>query len=238
MDMAGRQRRLTSLGAEAREEAVYCDPVTGVCYGPGASVPDFASVWAGAMTLQAYVAEMRRHQAAMQRRLHEVTLPAGKLAIFGRLSERLRVLVMTEAWCGDSLMNLPVLARIVDAAPALDLRVVARSDVPELASYYAKRGVTHIPVFAFLNSTFAEAALWEERPQAAHRRLDAWMSAHPEIQQMLSNPSLSAGEREQKMAAAFPHLLEEMERWYAEELAAATAAEIKVLLAPWLPATS
>jgi hypothetical protein len=30
---------------------------------------------------------------------------------------------MTEDWCGDALMNLPIVARIVEALPGADLRL-------------------------------------------------------------------------------------------------------------------
>lgn len=233
--MADISSRLTVIGMDAGQEELLCDPATGACYRPSLTIPDFASTWDDAMTLDAYVAGMRHQQAAMQRRLRDVTLPAEQIAGFGQLTQAVHVLVVTEDWCGDSLMNVPILARLVEAAPGLTLRVVRRSEAPQLETYYSTRGITHTPVFSFLDKAFAEIGVWVERPQAAQQRLAAWMATHAEIKQILRDSSLSRDARRQKVAASFPHMLAEMEQWYTQELQAATVAEIRTLLAPWLP---
>jgi len=41
-----------------------------------------------------------------------------------------RLLVLADDWCGDAVNTLPVIARLVEAAPNLELRIVGREELP------------------------------------------------------------------------------------------------------------
>ena len=43
--------------------------------------------------------------------------------------------MITEDWCGDALYNLPVLAKMVEGAPNVEMRVFLRDRNPELMKY-------------------------------------------------------------------------------------------------------
>ena len=138
---------------------------------------------------------------------------------------------MTEDWCGDSLLNLPILAHIIAAAPGMDLRVFPRSLWPQLDAYYRARDVTHIPVFSFLNADFQAPRTWVERPQLAHTRLAAWYAAHPDVTAARLDASLDPDARRQRLRELTAGLLDEMEGWYnAQGAQQATIDEIKNLL--------
>ena len=109
------------------------------------------------------------NQSHMTRRLASVQLTSAERSAFARYHGRMHVLVMTEDWCGDALMNLPILARIVEALPDADLRVFVRTTAVELNAYYTGRDVTKIPVITFLDQDFRELGTWVERPRYGGR---------------------------------------------------------------------
>jgi len=195
--------------------------------------PMSPSAWQQGLTLEAYVAQMERHQDATRRRLAQVILRPDEAAALAARGELRHVLVLTEAWCGDSMLTVPILARLVAGVPAVDLRVFRRSLSPELEAYYQARDITHIPVFAFLDQDFRPLATWVERPQLAHESLAAWYAARPEVTAVRNDASLDPETRRQRLRALTGGLLDEMEHWYDHEgLQQATVDEITRLLRP------
>ena len=195
------------------------------------AVPMDATRWPTGLTLAAFVEKMTAYQDEMRRRLREVVLSDADCAELVRLSQPVHALVMTEGWCPDSLMNVPILARVVEAAPEMDMRIFIRSKSPDLETYYQARDVRCIPVFTFLDAAFDEIGSWLERPQAAHERLQAWKAAHPEFDPSHRDSALSRREHGVRRRALLQSLPLEMERWYAEGLQAETVKELKALLA-------
>ena len=190
-----------------------------------------SAYWQAGLTLAEFVERMTTYQDKMRRRLLEVALTDADCAELARLNQPLHALVMTEDWCPDSLMNVPILARVVEAAPEMDMRIFLRSRSPDLETYYRARDVRCIPVFTFLDATFDEIGTWLERPQAAHRRLDAWKAGHPEFDPIHRDPTLTRREHGARRRALLQSLPLEMEGWYAEGLQAETVKELKALLA-------
>ena len=59
------------------------------------------------------------------------------------------ILVITEDWCGDAMMNNPVLRRIAEAAE-LDVRAVYRDADTDLIDKHLTNGGRSIPVYLLL----------------------------------------------------------------------------------------
>jgi hypothetical protein len=190
-----------------------------------------ATYWQAGLTLADYVERMTTYQDKMRRRLREVVLADADCAELARITRPVHALAMTEDWCPDSLMNLPILARVVEAAPGMDMRIFVRSASPDLEAYYQARDIRCIPVFTFLDAGFDEIGTWLERPQAAHERLRGWKAAHLEFDPAHQDRTLSPQERRAKRRALMQGLPLEMEGWYAEGLQAETVKELKALLA-------
>src|SRR5207247_9306440 len=88
-------------------------------------------------------------------------------AALDRLGTKLKILVLTEDWCGDALYNVPVLARMVEGNPNIELRVFLRDRNPDLTNQYLNQGIYRsIPVFAFFDESMNELARFIERPPA------------------------------------------------------------------------
>ena len=85
-----------------------------------------------------------------------------------------KLLVIAEDWCGDASSTIPVLARLVDAVPGLELRIVLRDEHPELMDRYLTNGSRSIPIVIALDEQFNELGHWGPRP----RELQAWVMAN------------------------------------------------------------
>jgi hypothetical protein len=182
--------------------------------------------WLSGRELGSYVDSMTLNQSAMRRRLAEVRLTTGDKQRLSQLEQPVHVLVMTEEWCADSLMNLPIVAHIVEAAPQLDLRIFTRSKAAELNDFYIRRGNSRIPIVTFLDEQFQEIGTWMERSQAAHDKIKEWMTAHPEGLESPGNPELSLEQRRRLVEGAYGEFIAEMVSWYVDSLDRATVDEL------------
>jgi hypothetical protein len=188
--------------------------------------------WREGLSLESFVNGMAANQEITRRRLSEVKLTPDDCAFFARFTVPLHALVMTEDWCGDSVMNLPILARIVEVAPGMDLRIWVRAQSPELNEYYQARGIAGIPVLTLLDADWIEIGTWVERPQPAHAPIGEWLAAHPEVAALREATDLSPEEKGARFRQVTAGLLAEMEAWYERGLQQATMDEIKTLLLP------
>lgn len=187
-------------------------------------------LWQAGLNLEAYVDAMAHKQEPMRRRLQSVALSAEQQSFFAAIDTPLFMLVMTEDWCPDSLMNLPILAAIAKAAPQMQLRIFPRSLHPELESEFSARGIQNIPLFAFYDGAFNEIGVWVERSQAAHRWLADWNIANPQLNAILHDETLSKDERRTSLAPWTAKKQQEMELAYEQSLQGETVAEIRALL--------
>ncbi len=76
------------------------------------------------------------------------------------------LLALSEDWCADAVNLLPVLSRLVDEVPGLDLRVLSRDDNLDLMDQHLTNGRSRsIPVVLLLDDKFVERAWWGPRPE-------------------------------------------------------------------------
>ena len=118
--------------------------------------------FAQGLTFAQYLAQMRTNKERFEKRMADAELtPADREAIRGR---KLRILVITEDWCGDALVGFPALARLVDDTPNVEMRVFLRDANPDVMDQYLKRGLYRtIPVIVFFDEQMNELARYMER---------------------------------------------------------------------------
>ena len=77
-------------------------------------------------------------------------------------------LVLTESWCGDAAQNIPVLQKLAEMNPLIDLRLVLRDDNDELMQKYLTNGGKSIPKLIAVSADLKkELFTWGPRPAAA-----------------------------------------------------------------------
>ncbi len=89
--------------------------------------------------------------------------------------------VITEAWCGDSAQNLPVIAKIEEASSGrIRLRIALRDDNPGIMDQYLTNGTSRsIPVLVAFDKDGKEIFKWGPRPEAAQQLYTDWKNTTP-----------------------------------------------------------
>ena len=84
--------------------------------------------------------------------------------------------IFTEAWCGDSAQNLPVIAELAKLnREKIKLYILLRDQNLELMDNYLTNGARAIPKLISVNETLGkEAFVWGPRPAPAQELLTAW----------------------------------------------------------------
>lgn len=101
-----------------------------------------------------------------------VRLPDDLVERAAAVPGRWHLLVISEDWCGDAVNIVPVLARLAEAVPALDLRIITRDDHLDLMDAHLTDGRSRsIPVVLVLDEDFVEHGWWGPRPS----ELQAWV---------------------------------------------------------------
>jgi hypothetical protein len=191
-------------------------------------------IWERGMRFSEFVDSMDTYRAEMIDRLERVALIPGDRALFKNIRQPIYILIMTEGWCSDGLMNLPIIFQIVDAAPRIQSRIFIRSQWPDLKTYYEERGVFKIPICTFFDGNFKEIGTWVERPQLADAYLEEWKSMHPEEDAIRNSSDLSSEEKRNLLKPFVVQRVKAMDGWYQEKLQQATVDEIKSMLAGML----
>ena len=116
------------------------------------------------MTFQQYLDQMGTNKETFTKFLSEIKIRPEDKEALAKLGKKLKVMVITEDWCGDALYNVPVLAKLVEGAPNIELRVFLRDKNADLMDQYLKRGLYRtIPAFVFFDEHMTELARFMER---------------------------------------------------------------------------
>jgi hypothetical protein len=89
-------------------------------------------------------------------------------------AEPVKILVLTEPWCSDSVAIVPVIKKIVDEAHGWELKVLLRDENPDLMDQFLTGGSRGIPVFIFLDEQCKELFSFGPRPEAAQKIFESY----------------------------------------------------------------
>jgi hypothetical protein len=121
-----------------------------------------------------YIGQMNRNKEGMVSIYERFELKDEDKKKLEAIQERnLRAIVLTEDWCGDAMLNNPILLRIAESA-GMEVRFVLRDQNLELMDQYLTNGTSRaIPIFIFIDEEGNEAGVWGPRA--------------PEMQAMVEN---------------------------------------------------
>jgi hypothetical protein len=121
------------------------------------------------MSPDVYIESMEKHKENLLHIYDEFTLPQDD-AFFRELQEAdLRAIVLTEDWCGDAMLNIPILLHLAEAGN-IDVRMLLRDENLELMDQYLTNGKSRsIPIFIFIDKNGNEVAKWGPRAEALQK---------------------------------------------------------------------
>lgn len=81
--------------------------------------------------------------------------------------------VMTEAWCGDAAQNIPIIAKMADLSPNIDLKLLLRDENLDVMDQYLTNGGRSIPkMIALKTENLDELGTWGPRPAPAQEMMN------------------------------------------------------------------
>jgi hypothetical protein len=134
---------------------------------------DFASIWAGALKFDEFVRFSTKHCGLWEGVYRTARIPEWAIAAVPAGTQR-KLLVIAEDWCGDASNTVPILAKLVDAVPELELRIILRDQNSAVMDRYLTNGSRSIPIVIALDQEFREVGHWGPRPGV----LQAWVMAN------------------------------------------------------------
>lgn len=93
------------------------------------------------------------------RALSRVALSPAQRELVASFTRRMPVLVTSGLWCGDCSAQCPMLSRIAEANPCIELRFVDRDREKELAEHVRICGGLRVPTVIFMNEDYEFVAL-------------------------------------------------------------------------------
>lgn len=96
--------------------------------------------------------------------------------------EKLIWLVISEGWCGDAAHSLPVMNKLAELNPNIELKIVLRDENEELMNQFLTNGGKSIPKLIMYRpkaqKVFAE---WGPRPTTATQMVEAYKTEHGKL---------------------------------------------------------
>lgn len=147
----------------------------------------------------------------------------------------LTCVVIVEDETPDTVMILPILVRIADACPRMELRIISTSmdmlAINELVDddldLEEDLDDLDLPLLLFFDEEWNQQAQWGPRPVAAEKRLDEWLAAHPDYATLLENENDEDSPELERLVEQLTH---QMRLWYNDDLTAACVEEIRAIL--------
>lgn len=132
--------------------------------------------------------------------------------VMARVPERWTWLVLTESWCGDAAQIVPVLHRMADESPYVEIKFLLRDQHPDLMDAHLTNGGKSIPKLICVRTRdLTTIGTWGPRPADLQTLMDAW--------------------RTEKLTLA--DAVERAQRWYNDDRTQATQRELLALAVSW-----
>ncbi|QQK79370.1 thioredoxin family protein [Salicibibacter cibi] len=128
-------------------------------------------------TAEVYIENMSQHKDNLQHVYEQFNLPDDARLEGAGTSPR--VIVLTEDWCGDAMINVPILLHIAEKMN-MDVSMLLRDSNLELMDQYLTNGKSRsIPIFIFIDENGNEVAKWGPRAPEVQAKVEALFSKLP-----------------------------------------------------------
>jgi hypothetical protein len=172
---------------------------------------DFRTYWDNAFSWDDYLnREVKKHEEMWRGVYAKSVVPEWALERGAEIGGDWRLLVISEDWCGDAFNTVPVMARLAEVLPTVQIRIVKRDENLELMDAFLTNGSRSIPLVIVLRPDFSVAGRWGPRP--------------PELQEFVLS---------EKKAGVRPvdEIYRDVRRWYARDRGESTLRQLLDLMA-------
>lgn len=104
--------------------------------------------------------------------------------------------LLTEAWCGDAAQNVPILAKMAELAPSIELRLLLRDEHLDIMDSFLTNGGRAIPKLIIMDADMNVIGTWGPRPK--------------EVQDMVMENKRTGG-------MPYSEFAKVVQKWYAQD---------------------
>ncbi|GGF32826.1 thioredoxin [Halobacillus andaensis] len=140
------------------------------------------------LSAQEYVDSMKQHQEGFIYIYEHFKIPTEDEPLFANLrGKKWRAIILTEDWCGDAMLNIPIFLRIAEVG-RINTQFLARDENLDLMDQYLTNEQSRaIPKIIIIDQEGEEVLNWGPRA--------------PEIQQFIENATSSLPSKEESQFA-------------------------------------
>lgn len=137
---------------------------------PAATEGSLEAHYAQGIAFDAFLPTAEKNAQLWQSVWDRARLPDDLVARAAALPGAWHLLVLSEDWCGDAVNIVPVLARLAEAVPTVDLRMLSRDAHLDIMDAHLTNGKSRsIPVVLLLDEDYVEQGWWGPRPTDLQR---------------------------------------------------------------------
>ena len=122
-------------------------------------------VYENALDFHAYLATVHKNADMWHAVYRMARVAEGYVERARAIPGAIKLLALSEDWCGDAVNTLPLLARFVEQLPGWELRILGRDTNPDLMDTHLTGTSRSIPVVMVLDGEYEELAWWGPRPE-------------------------------------------------------------------------
>ena len=134
---------------------------------------DWARTWESALPYAEFLTRHGedRHRERWQRMYEQITLNDEQRTLLASFTRPMHLLCLAGAWCGDCVLQGPILQRIQEAGPAIQVRFIDRDAHADVQDALVLNGGRRVPVVVFLSQDFEECGRFGDRTLSTYRRM-------------------------------------------------------------------
>jgi pantothenate kinase-related protein Tda10 len=126
------------------------------------------------------------------------------------LSQKYIWLVLSEGWCGDAAQLLPIMNKMAETSPNVELKIVLRDDNDALMQHFLTHGGKSIPKLIILKAeTLEVVSEWGPRPTGATKLIQEYKQIHGIVDEQAKT---------------------DLQKWYLQDKGFSTQEEIVLLM--------
>ena len=133
----------------------------------------------GPIQSEAFIDYTKMNHQRMKRWDKKATISDDLKAKIEAINEKQTWVVLSEAWCGDAAHNLPIIAKMAELNPNIELKIVLRDENLDLMDQYLTNGGRSIPKLIAYTDNNQELFTWGPRPKEL-QELYMDLKKHPE----------------------------------------------------------
>ena len=125
--------------------------------------------WDNAVDYKKFLKNARENVELMKARYDGFQVIEHDLDLLRSIQNEIRILVIGADRCDDTAGNVPILAKIAECTPRIELRILDSDANARYHQQYKVNGKRKTPVVLFLSTEHEELCRWVERPNAAYK---------------------------------------------------------------------